>query len=138
MEFLKCETRDKRQLKNIKDKHEKIVENCTSSVNLKRNRNANSIGYSASYIALQMRSCIMEQNWINLQRLIPLLIDYSTVRESILWRFALITFLNSPESNGNLILEFFDKCIGSTSETSSHEPERCLQQLLTIKSEYNI
>ncbi|XP_051156090.1 uncharacterized protein LOC127278411 [Leptopilina boulardi] len=133
--FLKPEKCDnKRNLKNNKDKEEKKVENCTSSVNLKRNGNSNSIVFSASFVTHQMRSCLMEHNWINLQRLIPLLLNYSLDREPILWRFALITFLNSPESDQNLILHFLDKCLGSTIEIDSHEPDKYLQQLITIES----
>lgn len=81
-----------------------------------------------------MRSCLMEHDWISLQRLIPLLLDFSIDREPILWRFSFITILNSCESHEHVICDFLDRCLGSTSEIESNEPDRHLQQLLTVES----
>ncbi|XP_043470583.1 uncharacterized protein LOC122503890 [Leptopilina heterotoma] len=134
-DFLKQENCDKkRNLKKCKDNHEKRVENCTSSVDLKKNKHCNSTVFSSSSIALKMRSCSMEHDWISLQRLIPLLLDFSIDREPILWRFSLIMFLNSSESHEHVICDFLDRCLGSTSEIQSDEPDRHLQQLLTVES----
>ncbi|XP_033224474.1 uncharacterized protein LOC117177709 isoform X2 [Belonocnema kinseyi] len=136
LELLKAKkVRRRKQLKYYTDKYDKIAKYCTLTARLKKQRNPCVIGYTHSFATSQMRSCIARHDWINSQRLIPLLMGYSTDKEPLIWRFALAILLNSPESSVANLLHFLEKCMGSTAEMESDEPNRFLQRLLTLQAE---
>ena len=127
--------RDRRRKQDDTDKYETIAKRCTLTARLKKRRNSCVVGFSQSFATFQMRSCIARHDWINLQRLFPLLLDYSTDKEPLIWRYALAIFLNSSESSAAHILQFLEKCMGCTDNMESDEPSQFLQRLLTLQTE---
>ena len=136
MDLLKAqEVCSEKLLKYDADKYERMAKYCTSSINTIKRRNACVAGFSQSFATSQVRSCIMQHEWINLQRLILLLLDCSSDKEPLLWRIALTAFINSPKSSAVNLQQFFEECIGSTDKIELDEPGRFLQGLLTLPSE---
>ncbi|KAI4497971.1 hypothetical protein M0802_006795 [Mischocyttarus mexicanus] len=109
------------------EKNDKIRHHCTRSMSLKRiPDNISSVGFSKSLFMLEIRSLLSKHNWHHIQHLYPLLLDYSNEMEYLIWRYALIIFLYSPNSDSSKLQQFLEICVGNHKLNDRKELDRLL------------
>ncbi|KAI4484778.1 PREDICTED: uncharacterized protein LOC106793960 [Polistes canadensis] len=108
------------------EKNHKIKQHCTSTSLLRISDYVSFTGFSKSLFMLEIRSHLGKQNWKHIQHLYPLLLDYSNEIEYLIWRYALIIFLYSPNSDSSNLQQFLEICIGNHRLNDRKELERLL------------
>lgn len=108
------------------EKNHKIRQHCTSTSLQRISDYVSFTGFSKSLFMLEIRSHLGKQNWKHIQHLYPLLLDYSNEIEYLIWRYALIIFLYSPNSDSSNLQQFLEICIGNHRLNDIKELERLL------------
>lgn len=75
-----------------------------------------------------MQSLIARHDWIYLQQLFPILLNYSNDVESVVWRYLMNIILYSPYSSATNIQQFFESCLGCQDSNT----ELALEKLLVL------
>lgn len=105
---------------------------CSSNVTSDRteSRRSAALSFSPMFAFVEMRKCLMRQDWISLQRLFPIILNTSTNYDALMWRYAFAIFLHSPKSNYDSLRGFLKSCIGVQDE----DAENVLYHLMSIDS----
>lgn len=108
--------REKKEDENEKQSH-KITYYCITSINNgRRKKRSPALSFSRSLVLSEMRSCLIQRNWIHLRELLLLLLDGSNEVQPMVWRYMLLILLHSPEYSNSINLHnFFEMCIGDQS-----------------------
>ncbi|XP_015183218.1 PREDICTED: uncharacterized protein LOC107069973 isoform X2 [Polistes dominula] len=127
---------NKRSWDNENDeKNQKMRQHCTSTTLQRISDYMSFIGFSKSLFMLEIKSHLGKQNWKHIQHLYPLLLDYSNDIEYVIWRYALIIFLYSPNSDSSNLQQFLEICVGNHRLNDRKELERLL--LLECRNSIN-
>ncbi|XP_031781553.1 uncharacterized protein LOC116416644 [Nasonia vitripennis] len=92
-------------------------------------KNLTALAFSPSFALREMRLCLMKHDWVNLQRLFPLLLELSSDKETLVWRYALTILLHSPMSSGAHVENFLNSCVGCQNDNLNY----VLDQLITLR-----
>lgn len=76
----------------------------------------------------------MKHDWVNLQRLFPLILQLPSTKETLVWRYALTILLHSPMSSETNLKEFFNMCIGCPEENF----RKALADLISLENNENL
>lgn len=115
------------------ERNNKITLHCTSIPWQKKTCCAPLIGFSKSLFTLEIRSHLVTQNWDLIQCLFPFLIDYTSEIECLMWRYALIILLYSPNSDSSNLQQFLELCIGNN-QGLNHKKD--LERLLLLQNRH--
>lgn len=109
-------------------KLQKFSQYCNPSISHSKKPNSMAQAFSPSFALTEMRLCSMSHDWINLQRLFPLILELSNDKESLVWRYAFMIFLHSPMSSGVHLEAFLNSCVGCQTQNLNY----VLEQLITL------
>ncbi|KAK2577542.1 hypothetical protein KPH14_003626 [Odynerus spinipes] len=127
MELLKTRLDNKKRSWNNKDdeRSRKIMLHCTN-VPWQKKSCTSLTGFSKTLFMLEVRMHLAKHNWKLIQRLFSFLPDYSNEIEYLMWRYALIILLYSPNSDSSNLQQFLELCIGNQGLNDKEELERLL------------
>lgn len=110
------------------DNSNKQLQYCNSIIGSSK-KNSTALAFSPSFAIREMRLCLMKHDWVNLQRLFPLLLELSSDKETLIWRYALTILLHSPMSSGANVEDFLNSCVGCQNDNLNY----VLDQLITLR-----